>query len=84
MALKTIDNGRTAQHFESVTPSDSTALSGGVCSGLFIGTGGDIVILNSVGNPITFKNLASGSYLDCQTTRVNATGTTATDIVALY
>lgn len=84
MALKTVDNGRTAMHFEAVSPSNSIALPGGLCTCLFIGVGGDVTILNSVGNPITFKNLASGSYLDCQTTRVNATGTTATDIVALY
>jgi hypothetical protein len=84
MPLPTVENGRTALRFEAVTPSNSTPFPGGRCSALFIGVGGDVTILNSDGTAVTFKNLANGSYLDCKTTRVNATGTTATDIVALY
>jgi hypothetical protein len=83
MAIKTIGSGQTARNFETVTPSDSVFLPGGECSALYIGVAGDVTILNATGNPITFKNVPVG-YLDCQTTRVNATGTTATDIVALY
>lgn len=83
MARPSIENGRTAGDFVAVVPSDSVNLTTRAVA-LFIGTGGDVVILNKAGNPITFKNVPDGSYLDCQTNRVNATGTTATDIVALY
>jgi hypothetical protein len=84
MANKTVGSGRTALNFEAVTPHNATFLPGGECSALYIGTGGDVTMLNAAGNPILFKNVPSGSFLDCQTTRVNASGTTATDIVALY
>lgn len=83
MANKTIGSGQTARNFEAVTPSNTEFLPGGECSALYIGVAGDVTILNAVGNAITFKNVPIG-YLDCQTTRVNSTGTTATDIVALY
>jgi hypothetical protein len=47
---------------------------------LFIGVGGDAVIVSDDGSIETFKNLASGTFLPCACVRVNETGTTATNI----
>ena len=68
-----------------------TAVSGGSDHNLgstfeafYIGVGGDISLdLASSGSNIVFKNVASGQLLPIRATTVNATGTTATNIVAL-
>ena len=68
-----------------------TAVSGGSDHNLgstfeafYIGVGGDISLdLASSGSNIVFKNVASGQLLPIRAATVNATGTTATNIVAL-
>ncbi len=57
------------------------AVSGAV---VFIGVGGDVKVTTVSGDTATFKNLADGSVLAVQVRRVWATGTTATDMIALY
>lgn len=66
---------------KAVTPSDSTNLSG--VRALYIGVSGDVAIMApGSGTAVTFKSVAVG-ILPVQCRRVMATGTTATDIVAL-
>ena len=77
-----------ARSFAAVTPSDSTDFAGGAASALFVGVGGNVVVVgvdNFAGAVVeTFKNVASGTILPVRCRRVNATDTTATDIKALY
>ena len=57
---------------------------GATYEAFFIGVGGDISLdMGTSGTNIVFKNLASGQMLPVQATVVNATNTTATNIVAL-
>lgn len=67
-----------------VTPNDSTdnVGAGNVAIGLYIQTGGDIVILNKDGNERTVT-VPDYFYLTCSVKRVKSTGTTATGIHAL-
>ena len=67
-----------------VTPNDSTdnVGTGNVAIGLYIETGGDIVILNKDGDTRTI-NVPDYFYLICSVSRVKSTGTTATGIHAL-
>ena len=52
---------------------------------LYIGGAGDVVVnMLGEGSSITFAGLAAGSILPVRVSRVLATGTTATDIVALW
>lgn len=67
----------------AVTPDNSTEFND-VCRALYIGVGGDAVILLADGSAQTFKNLQSGQVLPVQARRVNSTNTTATNILALY
>ena len=68
-----------------------TAVSGGsdhtlgaTYEAFYVGVGGDVSLdLATGGANIVFKNLASGQLLPVRATVVNATGTTATNIVAL-
>jgi hypothetical protein len=66
-----------------VTPHDTNELAV-LPTALYIG-GGGAVVLRSVdaASDVTFRNVASGQVLDVRAQFVRATGTTATDIVAL-
>lgn len=69
------------------TPSDSVdvAFTNGnkIARAMYVGTSGDITLVNGEGNTVLFSNVPVG-ILDVGFTRVNATGTTASDIVALW
>lgn len=66
----------------AVTPSDSAVYRNIVA--LYIGTGGDVVVrLRKNGQIITYANVPAGTILRINIDQIRATGTTATDIVAL-
>lgn len=67
----------------AVTPSDSTDLTAAPCRALYVGTGGNISAVVG-GNTVTFTGVPSGSILPVRISRVRATSTTASNIIALY
>ena len=64
--------------------TDITGVNPNTPATLFVGVGGDIQVITIGGSTLILKNIASGSFLPIQVTRVKATSTTATDIVALF
>ena len=71
----------------SVTPSDTVDITGinpNTPATLFVGTGGDVEVITIGGSTLILKNIADGSFLPIQVTRVKATSTTAGDIIALF
>lgn len=72
------------------TPSDTVNIPSGACRALYIGgpTGGGyadvVVMVADYSTSVTFKNVPVGAVLPVSAVRVLATGTTATNIVALY
>jgi len=69
---------------EGITPSDRNNLPE-TNAQLFIGTGGNIKVTLSGGNIVTFKNISSGTYLSgIYIDKVHSTGTTVSDIIAIY
>lgn len=79
---------KTATHSATVclavTPSDSTDLTYSTCRAIYVGGDGNISLVDGNGATIVFTGVTAGSILPVQTARVNATGTTATSIIALY
>lgn len=71
-----------AAHAEAVTPHDSTNLDREM-EGLYIGGAGDVVVVMPDDSAITFAGVPAGTILPVRAKRVNATNTTATNIVAL-
>jgi hypothetical protein len=77
---------------EVVTPNDSqditiagspiTGIENGVL--LYVGTGGDLTITTIGGQTVTLVNIADGSYVPIQVKKVWVTGTSASDILALF
>lgn len=66
----------------AVTPQDGNIIN---CRALFVGTGGNLTLITSPGQPpVTLKNVANGQILPIRAWIINATGTSAADIVALF
>lgn len=71
-------------HAESVTPSDSVEFDGPVA--VYVGTGGDVSVvpvLPAGASAITLS-LSAGDFVPFLVRKVNATGTTATNLVAVW
>lgn len=67
----------------TVTPHDTNELSF-IPKALYVGTGGTVILRGIDGSQdVTFKNVGNGQVLDVRAQYVRATGTTATDIVAM-
>lgn len=80
-----------ARRAEAVTPSDSINIPNPASAdgpqlgcALFVGTGGNIVVQMAGGGTAQFNNIANGQFLPIQVVKVLATGTTATNILALF
>lgn len=67
----------------AVTPSDTVDF-GTLASALFIGTGGQVVLITEKGTQLTFGNVPSGTTMRIRCRRVNQTNTAASNIVALF
>jgi hypothetical protein len=67
----------------SVTPDNSNALPHAGVIGLYVGGTGDVKIDTPHTTGITFKAVPVGTVLHVPIAKVYATGTTATNLVAL-
>ena len=70
------------EHF-AITPHDSNNEATNF-RGVYVGVGGDVVIVSQAGTAVTYKNAASGSVIPMRGKRVNSTSTTATNLVGMY
>lgn len=70
----------------AVTPHNTNEVvaNNTFCRALYIGTAGDLAVTMADGGNVTFVGLTAGSLLDIQVSHVRATGTTASNIVALF
>ena len=85
MAYQKLQVGRAA----SVTPSDTAnipSVSGGTNNGcvLYVGTAGNLRVQTVGGDDVTFNNINTGAFIPVQIVKVYATGTTASNILALW
>lgn len=71
-----------AGHVEAITPHDTTNFSR-EAEGIYVGVTGDVAIVLPSGTAVTFTGVPAGSILPVRCIRVNATNTTATDLVAM-
>lgn len=72
-----------ATRAEAVTPSDSTIHIG--IKSVYVGGAGNVaMILRGNGAAVTFNNVPAGTTLFVQARQIMSTGTTASNIVALF
>ena len=81
-AFRHANNTVAAHGAAAIVPNDSTVLP--VSRSLYIGTGGNIKVTMADGQAVTFSNVVGGSILPIQTQVIWSTGTTASNILALY
>ncbi len=67
----------------AVTPADGSDLTD-VTRALWIGGAGNVAVVTLDGSTVTIKGVQAGTLLPIRVSRVKSTGTTATDILALY
>jgi hypothetical protein len=67
--------------FFAVTPGTATLRE--TTRGIYVGTAGDLEVVNMRGETVVFANVPDGSLLPIRANKVLATNTTADDIVAL-
>jgi len=72
----------SSRKFIPITPDDAQNLAA-FPRGVYVGGSGDIVMHDADGAPVTFVNAQAGTIIPVSPTRVLATGTTATGLVAL-
>lgn len=72
-----------ANEGEAITTSDTVSFTN-IARGVYVGVTGDVVIVMPSGAVLTFKNASQGTILPVRAMRVNATGTTATNLIALF
>jgi hypothetical protein len=75
-------NVAPAARHAAVTPSNTVGF--GPARALYIGVTGNVAVVDLDGNAVTYVGVTGGSILPIQCTRVNATGTTATNIVVMF
>lgn len=85
MSYNKLQAGRAA----AVTPSNTVnipAVTGGSNNGcvLYVGGAGNLKVLTVGGDEVTLIAVPVGTFVPVQVLRVFATGTTATNIVALW
>lgn len=71
------------RHIAAVTPNDNADLAN-VTRFLFVGGAGAIAVVTAGGETVTMTGVAAGSVLPIAVSRVKSTGTTATNIAALW
>ncbi|MDA8654358.1 hypothetical protein N9M50_04440 [Alphaproteobacteria bacterium] len=72
-----------AQAAKLVVPSDTIDLTN-VSRALYIGRTGDVSVVMVSGQSVSFTDVAAGTILPLRVQKVNASGTTASEIVALW
>lgn len=72
-----------ADNAAAVTPNDSTDLTN-TARALYVGTGGDVKVTTAGNDTVTFNDVQGGSILPVRIKRVFSTGTTASNMVAIY
>jgi len=85
MSYTKLQAGRAA----AVTPSDTVnipAVTGGTNNGcvLYVGGAGTLKVTTIGGDDVTFSGLIAGSFIPVHVVKVWATGTSATNIIALW
>lgn len=87
MAYQKLQAYRAATVIPSDTvdiPSVSTATGKNFGCCLYVGTAGNIKVLTVGGDEVTFIGINTGAFIPVQVKRVFSTGTTASNILALW
>ena len=87
----TPETGDGGWRHREVTPDNDNDFPDGACRGFYVGTSGDLVVVDVTDNEIVLRNVAAGMFHGGRIKRIRASKstdsavtTTATDIVIAY
>ena len=66
----------------AITPSDSVNFTE-MPRAIYVGTGGNVVLVNNDGTTVTWSNCPTGFVIPCAALRVNLTSTTASNLIGI-
>lgn len=69
--------------WSAITPSDTVDLPQGVSMAIWVGGAGNVAAVMQNGAVATFTGVTAGTVLPIAARRINATNTTATNLMAL-
>lgn len=72
-----------AREAAAVVPNDGADIAT-LPRAIYVGTAGHVAVQMAGGQSVTFSNVAAGAILAVRARRVMATGTTASNLVALW
>lgn len=70
-------------HAASITPNDNADLAT-QCRAIYVGAVGNVAVIMAGGESVTFNSVPAGTILPIVCNRVMSTGTTATQLVAIW
>jgi hypothetical protein len=73
-----------ARSFAAITPHAATNFAGGNARSIYVGGTGDVAVVGADDVAVVFVGVVGGSILPVICKRVNAIGTTATNLIALF
>jgi hypothetical protein len=76
------DNAAPGVYSFAITPSDSVNFTN-IPRAIYVGSGGDVVMVNTDGTTCTWVAVPTGSIIPCAAIRVNATSTGASSLVGI-
>lgn len=77
------DVTQPARHAVAITPSDTVDLVT-ITRGVYVGTAGNVVAVLAGGEVVTFTGMAAGVLYPLAVSRINATNTTASNLVGVW
>jgi len=83
-------SGFWSKHMDSytewipITASDTVDIASGLTHAVLVGGAGDVTAVMQNNRAVTITGLPAGAWVPIRARRINATGTTATGLVALY
>lgn len=80
-STKRIDDGPAKDGF-AITPSNTVNFTANARS-VYVGVGGTVVLVTPLGTVLTFVGVVAGTILPVAAKRINATSTTATNMIGL-
>lgn len=87
MAYSTAQNPKVARiasvyrNYAAITPADNTPIGPFEC--LYVGGAGNVVVARMDGTLVTFTGVPAGTFIPIEFQGINATSTTATNLVGL-
>ena len=81
-AYRTANATVSSYDARTIVTSNSTNIA--PTRGLYVGTAGDVTVDMAYGTTVAFVSVQAGTILPIQVTRIYSTGTSASNMVALY